>query len=70
MMDEEVTSRMCRPARIQHRHYTDEQITEFLKEDALNGEALARAREFDRATGSTFFGADQRDVPDESRSDD
>ena len=41
------------------RSYTDEQIEQFMQEDALEGEALAVARQFDRAMGGAFFGEDQ-----------
>jgi len=41
------------------RRYTDDQIAQFLEDDILDGEALAAAREFDRATGGTFFATDR-----------
>ncbi len=37
------------------REYTDEQIEEFERADALHGEALEIARRFDQATGGSFF---------------
>ena len=37
------------------REYTDEQIAQFRADDALDGEALRIARQFDRATGGSFF---------------
>ncbi len=51
---------------ITHRQFTDEQIAQFLEDDILDGEALDVARTFDRATGGTFFAADQDDVPADS----
>jgi excisionase family DNA binding protein len=35
--------------------FTDEQVEQFELADALDGEALVIARQFDRATGGTFF---------------
>jgi transcriptional regulator GlxA family with amidase domain len=37
------------------REYTDEQIEQFELADALDGEALKIARQFDQATGGSFF---------------
>ena len=49
---------------IKLREYTDEQIAQFMEEDALDGEALEIARKFDKAAmGGTFFGKDQSDKP-------
>jgi excisionase family DNA binding protein len=48
---------------IKHRQYTDEQIAQFLEDDVLDGEALAVALKFDRATGGNFFVADRGDEP-------
>ena len=39
------------------REYTDEQIEQFERADALDGETLEIARQFDRATGGSFFQA-------------
>ena len=48
---------------IKLRDYTDEQIAQFLGDDVLDGEALAVAREFDRATGGTFFADERGNAP-------
>src|SRR3954454_3903900 len=37
------------------REYTDEQIEQFERADAIDGDALEIARRFDRATGGSFF---------------
>jgi excisionase family DNA binding protein len=37
------------------REYTDEQIAQFERADALEGETLELARRFDRTTGGSFF---------------
>ena len=37
------------------RQYTAEQIDEFMARDALTGEAEKVARQFEQATGGTFF---------------
>lgn len=37
------------------REYTDEQLEQFERADALDGKALEVARRFDRATGGSFF---------------
>src|SRR5215217_2085577 len=52
---------------IKLRHYTDEQIEQFMQEDVLDGEALEVARRFDRAMGGAFFGEDRgAEQPDRS----
>lgn len=60
---------MCPNPRTRWRRYTDERVAEFLREDVLDGEALAVARDFDRATGGTFFGTDEGDAPSDSSED-
>src|SRR5215217_4227408 len=52
---------------IKLREYTDEQITQFVEDDVLTGEALDVARRFEQATGGTFF-KDTRETakPDQS----
>jgi excisionase family DNA binding protein len=44
------------------REYTDEQVAQFIEDDALDGEALDVARRFDQATGGMFFGEDRSDA--------
>jgi len=40
---------------IRLREYTDEQIEQFERADAIDGDALEIARRLDRATGGSFF---------------
>ena len=44
------------------REISDMQIAQFLEDDVLDGDALAIAEQFDRATGGSFFG---KPSPDE-----
>jgi excisionase family DNA binding protein len=48
------------------RQYTEEQVAQFRADDVLDGAALDAAREFDRATGGTFFATDQGDRSSDS----
>ena len=45
------------------RQYTSEQIDEFMARDALKGDALKVARQFEKATGGTFFEDEQDNDP-------
>ena len=38
------------------REFSDRQIEQFLEDDVLDGDALAIAEQFDRATSGSFFG--------------
>src|SRR5215210_5878667 len=43
------------------REYTDQQVEAFMRRDVLEGDALKVARQFEQATGGTFF-QDEKDT--------
>jgi excisionase family DNA binding protein len=45
------------------RQYTAEQVDDFMRRDVLEGDALRVARQFEQATGGTFFGDEKDNSP-------